>query len=152
MSEKQSWLPWYRQKNYDGNLTEEEKRILDSFRIQGEHTAARNEDLPNEVQSYINVLELELYDLKQDSAANKAFALSAFAVFLIYLAYTGQAYSAIGAYIAGAIIVVLAWLGYRRTWNKNAEEFLPKSENAPNRTDEGIRKEWELDYNFRMRR
>jgi hypothetical protein len=56
-------LPWYRAPNYSGNLTEAEKRQLDALRMQAPHPAARYEDLPEEVQSYISGLAIEAYDL-----------------------------------------------------------------------------------------
>ena len=50
MAKEQNWTPWYRRKEYKGNLTEEEKRHLDSFRLDEKHPAAAVEDLPEEVQ------------------------------------------------------------------------------------------------------
>jgi len=46
-------LPWYRQRGYDGDLTEAEKRELDGLRALPEHPATQREDLPDEVQSYL---------------------------------------------------------------------------------------------------
>jgi hypothetical protein len=76
MARRNEWLPWYRRKGYKGNLTEEEKRILDSFRMKEPHPAARYWQLPEEVQSYISRLQIELYDKKQDGAAGKALVLT----------------------------------------------------------------------------
>jgi len=59
---KPEWLPWYRSRNYKGDMTETEKRQLDAFRAQPKHPATRTEDLPEEVRDYINGIELELYD------------------------------------------------------------------------------------------
>jgi hypothetical protein len=55
---KKEPLPWYRAPNYKGNLAEDEKRELDSFRHQAKghgvmHPAATYSDLPEEVGSYI---------------------------------------------------------------------------------------------------
>lgn len=152
MPKEKSWVPWYRRKDYDGSLSEEEKRLLDSFRMKDKHPAECREDIPDEILNYISGVEFELYDLKQDSAAGTAIAISVFSAFLIYFAYTGQAYSTVGAYLFGVFLFVAAWVRYRWVWNKNAEEFHPKSVGAPNRTDEGIRKEWELDYIVREQR
>src|SRR5215213_9302385 len=74
---KAEWLPWYRAPNYDGDLTEAEKRELDAFRMQPKHPAARIYELPGEVQSYISKIEIELYDQKQERAAGRALVLSA---------------------------------------------------------------------------
>jgi len=38
------WLPWYRGRNYKGDLTEAEKHQLDALRMQPTHPAARWED------------------------------------------------------------------------------------------------------------
>src|SRR3954451_19161342 len=68
--EARQFIPWYRERSYKGNLTEEEKRELDSYRWMaqqpgGKHPAAEYGDLAAEVQSYISKLEIELYDKVQ---------------------------------------------------------------------------------------
>jgi hypothetical protein len=70
---KSEWVPWYRARNYKGNLTEAEKRQFDAFRMQPRHPAATYDDLPEEVQNYIGRIEIELYDKKQEGAAGTAF-------------------------------------------------------------------------------
>jgi hypothetical protein len=52
--------------NYKGNLTENEKRQLDFFRMQEKHPVADYDSLPEEVQRYINRITMEHYDLKSD--------------------------------------------------------------------------------------
>jgi hypothetical protein len=59
-------LPWYRARNYRGDLTENEKRQLDSFRMRREHPAASYDTLPGEVKVYMGELTLEIYDTKQE--------------------------------------------------------------------------------------
>ena len=54
-------MPLYRRKEYKGNLTGDEKRYLDSFRLEEKHPATAVEDLPEEVQSYLSELELAVY-------------------------------------------------------------------------------------------
>jgi hypothetical protein len=49
-------LPWYRERGYKGNLTENDKRKLDSFRLQDPHPAATHDNLPDEVFAYISSL------------------------------------------------------------------------------------------------
>ncbi len=44
--------PWYRARGYKGDLTEKEKRELDSFRMRREHPAATFDSVPEEVQMY----------------------------------------------------------------------------------------------------
>jgi hypothetical protein len=48
-------------RNYKGNLTENEKRQLDFFRMQEKHPAADYDSLPEEVQRYINRITMEHY-------------------------------------------------------------------------------------------
>jgi len=152
MADKNEWVPWYRRSNYKGNLSEEEKRILDSFRLEEKHPATSYEDLPNEVQGYINRIELELYDKTQDSVAGKAFILTLVAAFLVFLAYEDLSYNSFLTYVLGAMLFLFACFQYWRDWNKNANDLFPKEDKAPNRTDEGIQAEWELDYIVRLKR
>jgi hypothetical protein len=145
------WLPWYRARNYKGDLTEVEKRELDAFRVRPDHPAAQGDNLPEEVQSYLNKIELELYDKKQDGAVGRALVLSAIGAALLYLNYEG----CFGApttwsYAAAVLLLVVPWLYYRYEWNRNAEEFLP-SDAPHSATDEAIRQEWEVDYIARKR-
>ena len=52
-------------------------RQLDAFRTQPKHPAATFDDLPEEVQTYLSGIQLELYDKKQEAAANRALIYSA---------------------------------------------------------------------------
>jgi hypothetical protein len=151
---KAEWLPWYRARNYKGDLTEEEKRQLDAFRMQPTHPAARLDDLPEEVRNYIGRIELELYDKKQDGAASRAMFYSAIGAALHFLIYTGFfGAPTVWSYAAGVLLLVVPWFIYRYEWKKNAEEFLPsdRSDRPCGVTDEGIRREWELEYLTRNR-
>jgi hypothetical protein len=140
------WLPWYRRKDYDGNLTEAEKRQLDVFRTQPEHPATLSDELPTEVQNYINRIELELYDAKQSEAAGYWLSATVFAIALMAMNYHERFPSSDSYYVAGAALILFSWFWYGRVWKRNAEDFIPSDEAAPNRTDEAIRREWELDY------
>ena len=75
---KKEW-PWYRARNYRGNLTEAEKRQLDAFRMQQKHPAANLDDLPDEVRRYLSNTEFKLYDKKQDEATGRAVLYSVIA-------------------------------------------------------------------------
>jgi hypothetical protein len=143
---KAEWVPWYRARKYKGNLTEAEKRQLDAFRTQPKHPAAAFDDLPEEVQAYLSGIEGELYDKKQEGAASRAFLYSAIGAGLLFLNYK-SCFAAPDLWVnAGAVLLLgFAWFGYWRNWRRNAEEFLPAD--APWRaTEEGIRKEFELNY------
>jgi len=144
--EKPEWLPWYRAQNYKGNLTEAEKRQLDVFRAQPKHSAMRTEDLPEEVQNYINQIELKLYDHRQQYAFGQAFFYRLIGAALLALHYTGCLTATPWIYAFDVLLLVSPWFFYRYRWKKNAEEFLPSEKDVPNPTDEAIRKEWELNY------
>jgi hypothetical protein len=140
------WVPWYRERKYKGDLTEAEKRELDAFRMQPEHPATSFDDLPEEVQSYISGIELELYDKKQEGAAARAILYSAIGAGLLFLNYK-SCFPAPDVWVdLGAVLLLgFTWFGYWRQWRRNAEEFVPTGHSwSP--TEEGIRKEWELDY------
>jgi hypothetical protein len=138
------WLPWYRARDYKGDLTEAEKRQLDAFRTQPTHPAANWDQLPEEVQDYIGRIELELYDHKQADAIGRAFFFGLVGAVLVVLKYFGCLTSPDWSYVGAAFLVVVPWFVYRRQWKKNAEEFLPSDSEAPRPTDEGIRLEWGL--------
>jgi hypothetical protein len=55
-------LPWYRDRNYKGDMSEDQKRQLDAFRMQPKHPAAEEDDLPAEVQNYINSIAERLLE------------------------------------------------------------------------------------------
>lgn len=139
-------LPWYRQHDYRGNLTETEKRQLDHLRARPNHPATTSDDLPKEVQDYIGNLEIQLYDMKQETAAGRAIVLSFFGAVSLYTAYFGPP-STTWASVIGPVLIVAPWLYYRYEWKKNADSFLPEDPLTPhNTTDEGILVEWERNY------
>jgi hypothetical protein len=150
------WLPWYRRKEYRGNLTEKEKRHLDSFRRGNKHPATALEDLPDEVQAYLGELELAVHDKTQEKIIIKAFALTAIGAFLIVSAYrnTGWA-SPLLEYFLGGSIIVFAWFGFSRKWKSNTEDLWinNKGNGAPfSRTEEKLQKHWELNEINRFRK
>jgi hypothetical protein len=151
---KQEWLPWYRARDYKGDLSEAEKRQLDGFRTQPvQHPAARLDQLPEEVQEFIGRIELELYDHKQQEAAGFAIVYSLIVVVVLVLNYLGCfPHSTIWSYPAGALLLIATWVIYKRKWDRNAEEFLPSGDDAPSRTNEAFRQEWELNYIHSARR
>jgi hypothetical protein len=95
-------------------MSEAEKRTLDSFRMKDKHPAATKDHLPEEVKSYINRLEFELYDLKQDKLVGQTLAASP------ELHYSMSTISVCKIQRPGPMFF------YRHEWKKNAEEFLPR--------------------------
>jgi len=148
MVKEQDWTPWYRRKEYRGNLTEEEKRYLDSFRLEEKHPAVAVDDLPEEVQGYLSELELAVYDAKQDSVATKAFMLTGMGALVAFLAYheLGWLPPLVG-YVIGGVIITFAWINYSREWKKNADGLWIKQEGRGipfSTTEEKLQEYWEL--------
>jgi hypothetical protein len=139
-------LPWYRAPNYKGNLTEDEKRELDSFRHRAksdgvEHPTATYSDLPKEVGSYILKLEIELYDKIQENLVGRCFLGSGVGAFLLlnYFGWISPKYNSTEIFLFGAVLLLAPWVYYPIKWRKNADQHLFN-------TDESIRTEWELNY------
>jgi hypothetical protein len=136
-------LPWYRARNYKGNLTEAEKRELDSFRHResegGEHPSASYGDLPEEVQSYLSKIEIERYDLIQENLVSRCFLLSGVGLFLLlnHFGWISLKYDSTEVFLVGVFLLLAPWVYYPVKWRKNADQF---SEH------DGIRTEWELNY------
>lgn len=150
--EKQEWLPWYRVRDFKGNLTEAEKRELDSFRSLSKHPAITLEQLPVEAQNYIGMLELENYDAKQEKVAGEAMLVSALGLALLGAQYVGcMNATPSGNFIAG-VFVIAPWFYYKKKWAENADKFNPKSADVPRPTDEALRCEWEVEYLGNKRR
>lgn len=146
-------LPWYRARGYKGKMTEAEKRELDAFRMLPKHPAAHRWDLPQEVQNYITKLELEIYDQKQDRLAGRTIAAVVIGVVIVGVSYFGRPEPTVFTYIGGVAFIIVPWFVYRYFWKKNADEFMPLDDDNPGRqTDEGIIREWELEYLGNQRR
>jgi hypothetical protein len=137
-------LPWYRARGYKGNLTEHEKRQLDSFRMQEHHPAATFENLPEEVQGYINKLEMEHYDEKQGALVLPALVVMGFGGYFLIRYIFGYDEGSLLGYGSSIALLVLPWIYYARAWRKNADEFMPKD--GFGKRDEAFRTEWELEY------
>jgi hypothetical protein len=131
-----------RRKN-KGNLTEAEKRELDSFRHResegGEHPSAHYDDLPEEVRSYLSKIEIERYDLIQETLVGRCFLLSGVGLFLLlnHFGWISPKYDSTAVFLAGGFLLLAPWVYYPIKWRKNADHFLER---------DGIRTEWELNY------
>ena len=116
-------LPWYRERNFKGNLTENEKRQLNSFRMRESHPAATNGSLPEEVQRYISSLEMEVYDRKQGSLVGGCLVVSVIGAFFLVRYIVGYQEGSFWAYTWALCLLVLPWIYYPIQWRKNADEF-----------------------------
>jgi len=141
-------IPWYRQRAYRGNLTEDEKRELDSFRWLaqqpgGKHPAAEYSDLPEEVQSYISKLEIELHDERGTLLMVRVLVASGIGILIIanYFGWripinNGSMWSLLG----GLFLIVFGWVYYFRDEKRLRNQFRGGG------ATERIRTEWELEY------
>ena len=147
-SKKGEWLPWYRRKDYRGNLTEEEKRFLDGLRQSGQHPASAYDELPEEAQMYFQELEQSVYDEKQSKAAFTFILTATIGLFVIFGSYRDSLWLApIVGYLSGAGMIFIGWLLYRREFKRNADEYIPmeKVQDSPNNlTDEGLQRHYEM--------
>jgi len=149
------YLPWYRRPDYNGKMSESEKRKLDRIRDQDVHPAFKYENLPSEVQTYISRLRVENYDHKQNSAASMMMVGVLFGSSILLSAYFGfnvTPATSIWRYLVGVGIIVACIVFFRREWSRNADAFLPKDDEAPSSVNEQLKQEWELDYLVRIRR
>lgn len=145
-------LPWYRQREYKEDLSEAEKAILDQLRMQERHPAARYEDLPEELQSYISRLQVENYASKQARAVDRALIFNIVGLVLILLSYFGLLTMRTGwIYIGGSVLLIAPWFLHQGEWYKNLGQFMQQA-NTSASTNEQIKREWELAYLFRVRR
>jgi len=139
-------LPWYRSRKYKGNLTEDKKRELDSFRFREKthhekHPAASWDDLPEEVTDYINKLQVELYDRTQDSLFNACLVMSGIGGFMIltHFGWISSRYDSMEVFLSGVLLFLAPWVYYPIKWKKTADRFWEDAR-------EGIRHEWEFSY------
>lgn len=142
-------VPWYRAKTYRGKMTEANKRRLDAIRSQPVHPAASYEDLPDEAQQYIARLELEVYDAKQHTIITQTVLAVALGVAIVAVSYFGVSIEPTESpwpYLFAAGLIATAIFSLRREFNRNADEFIPRSPNAPTSTNEQLKMEWELSY------
>jgi hypothetical protein len=124
-------LPWYRAKNYKGKMTEKQKRLLP------------------EVQNYINRLELEVYDAKQQSLFAGCALLSFLGGQSLYRDYTSGDEASLLSISYGVIMLGAPWIYYSVKFKKNASEHMP-DENPTYPTDEALRLEWEIEHLSQM--
>ena len=111
-------LPWYRRRNYKGDLTEQDKVELDSFRLAamkpgGVCRATDVSELPDDVLSYIAKLEIELHDSLGSSIFGRALAYAVVGAFIVAssLGWTPKYESQIWPWF-GVLLIVLAIVYY----------------------------------------
>ena len=145
---KAEGLPWCRQPSYLGKMSEAQKRILNSLRMKPTHPAATTNDLPEEVVSYINRIECDVYNLRQETLAIRTIVVSLVGAAWINICYFGPPPETGWTYIIGAGLLVTPWFVCAYEWNKAVQQHA-SSDHEPgclNTTDEGILQEWELNY------
>lgn len=150
--QKKEPLPWYRELNYKGKLTEREKRVFDSFRMQEKHPAADYQSLRNEVQEYIVHLEAERYQLELGRLVQGCLIVFALGCYFTYWAFREDyiPWTLFGPSTALSLFFGIVFLSvppvyYWRTSKKLIEKFIPDGDWAYN-TNEALKKEWELNF------
>jgi hypothetical protein len=143
---KKEPLPWYRARKYKGNLTEDEKRELDSFRHREKaqaikHPAATYDDLPEGDGSYISKIQIEQYDQIQERLVGRCFLVSGIGAFVLlnHFGWISPNYHSTEMLLWAALLFIAPWIYYAIKFRKNADQFWDDAR-------EGIRMEWELDY------
>jgi len=122
--ERKEPLPWYRARGYKGDLTEVEKRELDSFRHRetegGAHPSASYGDLPEEVQSYLSRIEIERYDLIQEMLIGRCFLLSGIGLFLLlnHFDWIAPKYDSTEMLLSAVLLLLAPWLYYPIKWTR----------------------------------
>lgn len=151
MTIKKSWIPWYRRQDYKGDLSEKEKRILDSFHSEAKHPAAPYESLPDEVQEYINSLEFELFQNNKDEAIITALFATAITVIILCITYKGNLFYEAPIYGICLAALISIWVKYYKKLKNIDERNLPIRDDAPSQSDEGIQMQYELNYIVRLK-
>jgi hypothetical protein len=107
--------------------------------VGGEHPSASYDDLPEEVQSYLSKIEIEHYDLIQETLVGRCFLLSGVGLFLLltHFGWIAPKYDSTEVFLAGVFLLFAPWMYYPIKWRKNADRLSER---------DGIRTEWELHY------
>ena len=148
LANESEWKPWYRRKDYKGNLTEDQKRYLDSFRNGEPHPATPFEDLPDEVQSRLMELELDLKEQQDSASVVTTLVWSALCCYSVYEGYVGDFGVVSFSYYCCALICIA--MGYRtyQTYSSRHEHhnwYGDTNKGEPfSSTDESLQRHWEI--------
>lgn len=137
MAQSEEDLPWYRGKGFKGNLTENEKRLLDSFRIDNKHPCTSNANIPEDVHALLIRLVVERQEDKLGSFSGKYTAIIGIAAFVIYLWYIDYLEISTSSLVVGGAGVVCLCVLYSFEYKKYSKILNIREE---------IKKEWELKY------
>ena len=133
-------IPWYRRRDYKGDLTEDEKRELDHFRWLAQQPGGKHpadHDLPEEVIDYISKLKVELHDARETLLMGRVLIPGGFGVFILWLGFFGEKPVSLTGFLFGVSLIVGSSLYYFREHKKLKDQL---------KDYDGIRKEWELNY------
>lgn len=127
-------------------MPEAEKRMLDALRIQPNHPATTNEDLPEAAKSYINELEVNVYGLHQQLILLRTVGQMGIGAFFLYASfYDIKPADDLFTRLITIALLVIPVIWAIRDWKRNSDRLLPE-EGSWNSTDEQLRYHWELDY------
>ena len=144
-------VPWYRRRDYKGNLTENEKRELDHFRWLAQHPGGKHpadSDLPEEVSLYISKLQIELHDERGTLLMGRVLLASGLGVVMLagFFGWSPFKVNHEGStltFLLGVLFIVVPWFFYFHEQKKLGDQLMDR---------EGIMVEWELNYIASRRR
>jgi len=148
---REDQVPWYRRRDYKGNLREDEKRELDHFRWLAQQPGGKHPsdyDLPKEVTDYISKLEFELHDARGTLLMGQVLFASGLGV-LILASFFGWNWFPVNhdgsalALLLGVLFIVVPWIFYFREQKKLGDRLFDF---------DGGRTEWEQHYVVSKRR
>ena len=148
LANESEWKPWYRRKDYKGNLTEDQKRYLDSFRNGEPHPATPFGDLPDEVQSRLMELELDLKEQQDSASVVTTLVWSALGCYSVYEGYIGD-FGVVSFFYYSCALICIA-MGYRTYQNYSSRHehhnwYGDTGKGEPfSSTDESLQRHWEI--------
>ena len=145
MAHNREFVPWYRREDYRGILKENHKRKLDAIRYQDKHPATEFYTLPEDVQRYIEELELNIYQTKTRLHNLETIVGGGIGGYLLYAAWTGErAYSLFYGILGVGLIVWTVIRSIQQHQKLDADHWASVSDpDWPSISQEGIRRNWE---------
>lgn len=154
MEKSLDWKPWYKQKSYNGDLTEDQKRYLDSFRNGEPHPAVSLFELQQEVQDRIYELEFQLEGHKVTHFSQTTFVAVGGGILLCYWGYTSESFLSTSSYL-GALVLVAIWFREWGMYQAFRQKFFRRGdiENGEPScfSEEEIQRCWELNEVFKQK-
>ena len=148
LANNSDWKPWYRRRTFKGNLTEDQKRYLDSFRNGEPHPATSFEDLPDEVRSRLIELEERLKNHQDVASVCIMLFWMGICFYSIYVGYFGEfGLNSVLIYGSGLLGIVNFYNSYKSYSSRNQHHnwYGVTEKGEPfSSTDESLQRHWEM--------